>query len=88
MISSVMLLLVLFPYTLGNAHVDKCRDWDPHPVIHEYHQSGDIIIGGVASQAFIIADPITFTEPPTAVPDDLLYEAKSSSFGCMHGWVS
>ncbi|XP_066486363.1 vomeronasal type-2 receptor 26-like [Tiliqua scincoides] len=59
----------------------SCRDRDPHPVLHEYHQSGDLIVGGIASQAFIVVSPTTFTEPPIAVPDDLVYEVKLSSFG-------
>ncbi|XP_066486375.1 vomeronasal type-2 receptor 26-like [Tiliqua scincoides] len=51
---------------------------DPHPPRHEFHQSGDLILGGVASHSFILSRSIAFiTEPPSAALEDLLVLPKN-----------
>ncbi|XP_060137204.1 vomeronasal type-2 receptor 26-like [Zootoca vivipara] len=51
---------------------------DPHPPLHEYHQSGDLIIGAIASHTFIISSAITFTEkPPSPLPEELVAVPKN-----------
>ncbi|XP_053120316.1 vomeronasal type-2 receptor 26-like [Hemicordylus capensis] len=60
------------------AYIVKCMVNDPHPPLHEYHQSGDLIIGGITSQTFILSSSIEFTEePPPALYDDLLVLTKN-----------
>ncbi|XP_028560351.2 vomeronasal type-2 receptor 26-like [Podarcis muralis] len=49
---------------VSKAHVIKCMVDDPHAPLHQYHQPGDLIIGAIASQAFIISNRISFTEEP------------------------
>ncbi|XP_053216079.1 vomeronasal type-2 receptor 26-like [Podarcis raffonei] len=49
---------------VSKAHVIKCMVDDPHAPLHQYHQSGDLNIGAIASQAFIISNRISFTEEP------------------------
>lgn len=67
MVALGVLLLVLFLPWVCTAHAGKCHIRDPHPPLHKYHQLGDLIIGGVASQAFVVSDSIDFTkEPPPA----------------------
>ncbi|XP_062992871.1 vomeronasal type-2 receptor 26-like [Elgaria multicarinata webbii] len=46
------------------AHIVQCSFRDPHHPIHKYHWSGDFIIGGIASQIFIVSKSINFTEEP------------------------
>ncbi|XP_053120342.1 vomeronasal type-2 receptor 26-like [Hemicordylus capensis] len=65
MIFLVILLLVLFPHTVCKAHIVKCNVCHPYPPHHKYHQSGNFIIGGIASQTFILSNSIAFTEEPT-----------------------
>ncbi|XP_060137208.1 vomeronasal type-2 receptor 26-like [Zootoca vivipara] len=51
---------------------------DPHPLLHEYHQSGDLIIGAITSHTFIISSAITFTEkPPSPLPEELVAVPKN-----------
>ncbi|XP_053216091.1 vomeronasal type-2 receptor 26-like [Podarcis raffonei] len=40
---------------------------DPHNPLHEYHQLGGNIIGGITSQTFIISNSLTFIEAPPPV---------------------
>ncbi|XP_053120332.1 vomeronasal type-2 receptor 26-like [Hemicordylus capensis] len=78
MIALIVLLLLLLPHTLCKTHTAKCTISGPHPPLHEYHQSGDLIVGGIASQTFIISNAITFTEePPVALFEDLTVVPKN-----------
>ncbi|XP_033024313.1 vomeronasal type-2 receptor 26-like [Lacerta agilis] len=57
---------------VSKAHIIKCMVDDPHPPLHEYHQSGDLIIGAIASHTFIISSAISFIEnPPSPLPEEL-----------------
>ncbi|XP_053120304.1 vomeronasal type-2 receptor 26-like [Hemicordylus capensis] len=40
---------------------------DAHPPIHDYHQPGDLFLGGIVSHSFIISNSIDFTEESTPV---------------------
>ncbi|XP_066486388.1 vomeronasal type-2 receptor 26-like [Tiliqua scincoides] len=45
---------------------------DPHPPLHEYQRSGEYVVGGIASHAFILADSIDFTiEPPPPLLEEV-----------------
>ncbi|XP_053120310.1 vomeronasal type-2 receptor 26-like [Hemicordylus capensis] len=45
---------------------------DPHPPLHEYHQSGHLIVGAIASHSLIIPSPLEFTaKPPPALLEEL-----------------
>ncbi|XP_033024320.1 vomeronasal type-2 receptor 26-like [Lacerta agilis] len=58
----------------------KCRLQYPHQPLHKYHQKGDLIIGGIASQSFIISNSIAFTEePPQALPEEFVIESSSDT---------
>ncbi|XP_053216085.1 vomeronasal type-2 receptor 26-like [Podarcis raffonei] len=51
---------------------------DPDPPLHEYHQSGDLIIGAIASHTFIISNAISFIEkPPSPLPEELVAVPKN-----------
>ncbi|XP_061447648.1 vomeronasal type-2 receptor 26-like [Rhineura floridana] len=67
----VVLLLVLLPRMTGKAHIIKCRFQYLHHPLHKYHQNGNVLIGAIASQSFIITTSISFTEEP---PPTLLGE--------------
>ncbi|XP_053120329.1 vomeronasal type-2 receptor 26-like [Hemicordylus capensis] len=54
---------------------------DPHPPLHTFHQSGDLIIGGITSQSFIVSSPIDFSEK---VPATLLNELMTLTKNYQH----
>lgn len=63
---SLALVLALLPYTMCKAHSLICAAYDPHPISHQFYQPGDIIVGGIASQAFYFhQDTPSFEEDPT-----------------------
>ncbi|XP_061447655.1 vomeronasal type-2 receptor 26-like [Rhineura floridana] len=71
-------MLALFPHVACKTHIIKCNVRDPHPPLHKYHQSGDVIIGGIASHSFIISNALTFTvEPPQALLEELAIVMKN-----------
>lgn len=67
MIVFVLLVLVLLPRMACKSHVVQCNNHKPHRPFHDYHQSGDLIIGGLASQSFIVTNPIAFVEVPPPI---------------------
>nr|XP_034992581.1 vomeronasal type-2 receptor 26-like [Zootoca vivipara] len=72
MVALLVLMLMLLPHVLSKTHLVKCNVPDPQPPLHQYHQNGDFIIGGIASHSIIISNSITFTqEPPPALPEEL-----------------
>ncbi|XP_053215881.1 vomeronasal type-2 receptor 26-like [Podarcis raffonei] len=72
----VMLLLAQLPH-MCKAHIVKCHVHDPHPPLHKYHQSGELILGGIASHNFIVSKELSFTEePPPALVEELIVVPK------------
>nr|XP_056720291.1 vomeronasal type-2 receptor 26-like [Euleptes europaea] len=50
----------------------------PYPPLHEYHQLGDVFVGGIASHSFIVSSPIDFTRnPPPPSSDELFTVTKN-----------
>ncbi|XP_066486360.1 vomeronasal type-2 receptor 26-like [Tiliqua scincoides] len=73
-----VVLLVLLPRMACKFHVISCSIHEPHPPFHDYRQSGDLIIGGIASQSFIVTNPIAFVEvPPPTLFEDLVVLTKN-----------
>ncbi|XP_033024323.1 vomeronasal type-2 receptor 26-like [Lacerta agilis] len=78
MATLVMLLLTLLPEMTCKTHIVKCHVHDPHPPLHKYHRSGDLILGGIASHSFIVSNALAFTkEPPQALPEELAVVTKN-----------
>ncbi|XP_053216071.1 vomeronasal type-2 receptor 26-like [Podarcis raffonei] len=78
MATLLMLLLTLLPEMTCKILMVKCHVHDPHPPLHKYHQSGDLILGGLASHGFIISNALAFTkEPPQALPEELAVVTKN-----------
>ncbi|XP_028560153.2 vomeronasal type-2 receptor 26-like [Podarcis muralis] len=78
MLIFLVMLLVLPPHTTCKAHIVKCHVHDPHPPLHKYHQSGDLILGGIASQSYIISNALAFAEdPPQVLPEELVMVPKN-----------
>ncbi|XP_033024527.1 vomeronasal type-2 receptor 26-like [Lacerta agilis] len=76
MVTFVMLLLALLPH-IRKAHIVKCHVHDPHPPLHKYHQSGELILGGIASHNFIVSKELSFAEaPPPALVEELIVVPK------------
>ncbi|XP_066486354.1 vomeronasal type-2 receptor 26-like [Tiliqua scincoides] len=63
MLVLVVLLIPRLAITC-KASLVQCKAHYPHPPLHKYHQPGDLIIGGIASQTFIISNSATFSEEP------------------------
>ncbi|XP_077774292.1 vomeronasal type-2 receptor 26-like [Podarcis muralis] len=73
----VVLLLIRLPHMACKAPV-KCRVQYPHCPLHKYHQKGDLIIGVIASQSFIMSSSISFTEiPPPVSAEELIVVPKN-----------
>lgn len=58
----LVLLLALLPQMACMTHILKCGIHGPHPPLRKYHQSGDLILGVIASQASIASSLTDFTE--------------------------
>nr|XP_028560345.1 vomeronasal type-2 receptor 26-like [Podarcis muralis] len=73
----VVLLLIRLPHMACKAPV-KCRVQYPHSPLHKYHRKGDLIIGVIASQSFIVSSSISFTEiPPPVSAEELIVVPKN-----------
>ncbi|XP_053216087.1 vomeronasal type-2 receptor 26-like [Podarcis raffonei] len=69
----VVLLLVLLPHITSETHIRMCRVQHPPQPVHRYYQNGDLIIGVIASQSFIVSSSIDFTkQPPPTLNEDLI----------------
>ncbi|XP_062992925.1 vomeronasal type-2 receptor 26-like [Elgaria multicarinata webbii] len=69
----VNLLLVVLACMGCKADIDNCRVRNPYPPLHKYHQSGDLIIGGIATYGLFVSSPTAFTkEPPPEMVDELV----------------
>ncbi|XP_013921686.1 PREDICTED: vomeronasal type-2 receptor 26-like [Thamnophis sirtalis] len=67
-----MLLLTLLPYTAYEALTATCNVQYPEHPLHSYCQSGDLIIGGIASHGIYLSYAKDFIkEPPPAMPEEL-----------------
>ncbi|KAM6449043.1 vomeronasal type-2 receptor 26-like [Liasis olivaceus] len=52
----------------------KCNVWYPEHPLHRYHQSGDLIIGGIVSHGIFFSHAKDFAkEPPPALREELLW---------------
>ncbi|XP_033024665.1 vomeronasal type-2 receptor 26-like [Lacerta agilis] len=61
----VALLLVMLCHTACKTHSINCSIYDdPHPIPHEFYQSGDFVIGGIVSQVYFLYNNISFLEQP------------------------
>ncbi|KAM6449041.1 vomeronasal type-2 receptor 26-like [Liasis olivaceus] len=75
---SAPLLQILLARIVSVTHTNICRDKEPHPPLHEYHQLGDVIVGFITSQAYIINDAITFkVEPSLTMMDEIIMLPKN-----------
>ncbi|XP_058038458.1 vomeronasal type-2 receptor 26-like [Ahaetulla prasina] len=51
----------------------NCIVNDPVPILHQYYQSGDVIVAGILSQIYIFSNTIHFHEKPST---DLFYDTE------------
>nr|XP_034992606.1 vomeronasal type-2 receptor 26-like [Zootoca vivipara] len=73
----VVLLLALFTPKVCQLHIAKCKVPYIHQPLHKYHQSGDFIIGGIASHGGFVSSPGTFTEQaPPELSEELVVVPK------------
>nr|XP_034991213.1 vomeronasal type-2 receptor 26-like [Zootoca vivipara] len=78
MVMFLVMLLLLPPHMACKAHILNCHVHDPHPPLHKYHQSGDLIFGGIASHSYIISNALAFTEePPQVLREELVVVPKN-----------
>nr|XP_056719699.1 vomeronasal type-2 receptor 26-like [Euleptes europaea] len=59
-----LVLLLLLPPVACKVHTVKSPLSDPIPVPHEWYQSGDLLIGGIASQIMYTLQEIPFKKNP------------------------
>ncbi|XP_062993097.1 vomeronasal type-2 receptor 26-like [Elgaria multicarinata webbii] len=74
-------MLALLPQVLGKNLSVQCSLKEPTPIAHKYYQSGDLIIAGVMSQVFLLADTISFDKHPVEdIPEDYIYYYASGTY--------
>lgn len=59
-----MLILGMFPRRVCKVPFSKCHSTDPSPFLHKYHEPGDLILGGIISQSFVVSEEISFRRHP------------------------
>ncbi|XP_066486383.1 vomeronasal type-2 receptor 26-like [Tiliqua scincoides] len=60
----------------------------PHSPLHEYHLSGDVVVGGIASHSFIISDPTDFIkEPPPPSLEEVNKKVKEGEPFCCYDCI-
>lgn len=75
MASFTMLMLLLLTQWVSCTPETKCIISKPLPIQYKYYQSGDLIIGGIISQIYMISDLTTFRRHMSEDPvGDLMYE--------------
>ncbi|XP_062993098.1 vomeronasal type-2 receptor 26-like [Elgaria multicarinata webbii] len=55
----------LLPQVISKRRSIHCSIGHPVPILHQYYQSGDLIIAGIMSQLFIFSNAITFEKHPS-----------------------
>lgn len=61
----VVAMLLLLPHSVCEVLAGNCFVNEPTPILYEYHQPGDLTIGGIASQLFYLFEELTFDTIPT-----------------------
>ncbi|XP_058038604.1 vomeronasal type-2 receptor 26-like [Ahaetulla prasina] len=51
----------------------KCGFQNLPPILHQYYQPGDIIIGGIVSQSFILSIPADFSHQPRSISSEEIF---------------
>ncbi|KAG6491494.1 type-2 vomeronasal receptor [Crotalus adamanteus] len=59
------LILFFLPKSVGKVPLAKCTITEPASIPHKYYQSGDLIVGGIISQTFVISERISFRCHPS-----------------------
>ncbi|KAM6451772.1 vomeronasal type-2 receptor 26-like [Liasis olivaceus] len=78
MVLVVLLLVALFSPKVCKAYNAKCNIHTLHKPQHTYHESGDVIIGGIASLASFLENAISFSEEPSpSLQEDLILLPKN-----------
>ncbi|XP_077169362.1 vomeronasal type-2 receptor 26-like [Paroedura picta] len=80
-VPSQMLFLLLLIQTQYKGFAFVSRTSETLQVLHEYCQSGDVIIGGIGSQLFLIFEPFSFVKHPKA---NLINEALATPKNYQH----
>ncbi|XP_032094509.1 vomeronasal type-2 receptor 26-like [Thamnophis elegans] len=74
MVSFTMLVLFLLPQWVSCSPETKCIVSKPLPIQYKYYESGDIIIGGIISQIYMLSDLTTFRRHMSEEPvGDVIY---------------
>ncbi|XP_070586515.1 vomeronasal type-2 receptor 26-like [Erythrolamprus reginae] len=66
-LSVILLVTLLFWISCKAA---KCGFQNLPPILHQYYQPGDIIIGGIVSQSFILSIPADFSHQPLPISSE------------------
>ncbi|KAM6451773.1 vomeronasal type-2 receptor 26-like [Liasis olivaceus] len=78
MVLVVALLVALFSPRVCKAYNVNCEIHTPHKPQHTHHESGDVIIGGIATLASFLDNAISFSEePPPSLYEDLILLPKN-----------
>nr|XP_056720293.1 vomeronasal type-2 receptor 26-like [Euleptes europaea] len=71
-------LAVLQLSIVCRAHAGKCGLLDPQPTVHRYYQSGDLIVGSIASHTIFHSSLKDFSEQPSqSLSEDFVAETNN-----------
>lgn len=66
MVLILLLVLILLPHSVCQAYSISCTICsDPFPILQEFHQPADLVIGGLAHHVYFFLDTPSFKERPT-----------------------
>ncbi|XP_066486708.1 vomeronasal type-2 receptor 26-like [Tiliqua scincoides] len=72
MVAFMILVLFLLPQTVCKLPLGKCNVCEPLPIDHQYYQPGDLIIGSIIAQNYLLLNPIAFEKHPSEHIDGLV----------------
>ncbi|KAG8140323.1 hypothetical protein E2320_003021, partial [Naja naja] len=76
---SMILLLMLL--SCISCRAAKCGFQNLPPILHQYYQPGDIIIGGIVSQSFILSIPSDFNQQPLPISsEEIIAQEKQQNY--------
>nr|XP_028566596.1 vomeronasal type-2 receptor 26-like [Podarcis muralis] len=81
MVGFVLWLPVLLPQVTCKIPNIECSVTNPLPILHKYHQPGDLIIAGIMSQIYIFFNSIDFRKCPSSdLFDDIVQFSPSWTY--------
>lgn len=63
--SLLLLLLLVLPHTVCKAGADRCMGNAPIGIPHEWHQPGEMLVGGITTHIYYLSPKFSFKQHPS-----------------------